>query len=620
VRESSPCIRASCIAARVVIIAFPNSPVSAYGGRQGAQHKRVRASDQLIGSPGKLDGLASVSHVSFSCKVRFLIGIGAFVAGKTEINDQLLRFAWWALAAIAFALVIAIRIRLLGIPLERDEGEYAYSGQLILQGIPPYKLAYNMKFPGTYVAYALIMSIFGQTIHAIHVGLLLVNAATIALVFLIGRRLVNSTAGVAAAAAYAVLSVSPSVLGLAAHATNFVMLPVLAGILLLLSAQGVTASQPSKQLVRLFISGLLFGIGALMKQPAVLFIPFGAIYVFWKDAQRGIPVKAIFLRISMFGIGVIAPIAITCLVLWYAGVFQKFWFWTINYARQYGTLVPLSRAPRIFFDSANEVIGPCWGIWMLAGIGAVAGLCDRRLRASATFLIGFLLFSVLALCVGFYFRYHYFIFILPAVSLLAGSAISEFSHLLTGRMILLRFVPLLVFAALLGLPILSQRKFFFDASPVDACRMIYPQSPFPESIRIAEYIRQQTEPDDTIAVMGSEPQIYFYSRRHSATGYIYTYGLMEPQKYADQMQEEMIGEIESARPKYLVSILINDSWLYRPQSDRRIFTWANEYTAENYAVAAFVNITPTGTDYFFGDIPSSVERLKDYILMYRRKL
>ena len=98
---------------------------------------------------------------------------------KTDINGKLVQFAWWALATIVFTLVVAIRIRLLGIPLERDEGEYAYAGQLILQGIPPYKLAYNMKFPGTYAAYAVIMSIFGQTIIGIHIGLLLINVATI---------------------------------------------------------------------------------------------------------------------------------------------------------------------------------------------------------------------------------------------------------------------------------------------------------------------------------------------------------------------------------------------------------------------------------------------------------
>jgi hypothetical protein len=95
-----------------------------------------------------------------------------FVAHKIDIDDKALRLGWLILAAIVFGIVIAIRIRLLGIPLERDEGEYAYAGQLILQGIPPYKLAYNMKFPGTYAAYAAIISIFGQTIAAVHLGLL----------------------------------------------------------------------------------------------------------------------------------------------------------------------------------------------------------------------------------------------------------------------------------------------------------------------------------------------------------------------------------------------------------------------------------------------------------------
>ena len=38
------------------------------------------------------------------------------------------------------------------------------------------------------------------------------------------------------------------------------------------------------------------------------------------------------------------------------------------------------------------------------------------------------------------------------------------------------------------------------------------------------------------------------------------------------------------------------------------------------SAAGFVNINPTETDYFFGDVPRSVETLKDYILIYRRKL
>jgi Dolichyl-phosphate-mannose-protein mannosyltransferase len=544
------------------------------------------------------------------------------VLRKTDINEKLVQFAGWALAIIAFTLVIAIRIRLLEIPLERDEGEYAYAGQLILQGIPPYKLAYNMKFPGTYAAYALIMSIFGQSIHAIHLGLLLINVATIALIFLVGRRLINTMAGVTAAASYAVLSVSPSVLGLAAHATNFVTLPVLSGILLLLKEQRATAPEPfqPKQLVRLFASGLLFGIGALMKQPGLLFIPFGAIYIVWNDLNRRLSLNRILLRILIFVTGAAVPLGVTSLILWYAGVFDKFWFWTINYAWQYGNLVPLSQARQIFFRSANEVVFTGWPVWILAGIGTLIGLWDQRTRASILFLIGFLFFSALAVCPGFYFRTHYFILVLPAVSLLAGAAISKLTGILESRVILIRSVPILVFAVALSVPILLDKKIFFEVSPNQACGLIYPDNPFLESVRIGTYMRERTEPGDTIAVLGSEPEIYFYSHRHSATGYIYTYGLMESQKYAQQMQQEMISEIEAARPKYLISVAMVYSWLRRPDSVEAIFNWANEYMAQNYTAAGFVNITTTKTDYFFGDVPQTVETLKNYILIYRRNL
>ena len=549
---------------------------------------------------------------SLSCKPPICIGKTVFVTHKIDISHKALPFVWCLLAVIVFGLVLVIRIRLLEIPLERDEGEYAYAGQLMLQGIPPYKLAYNMKFPGTYAAYAVIMSIFGQTTGAIHLGLLLVNAATIVLIFLLGRRLMNPTAGIAAAMSYAILSMSPSVLGLAAHATNFVVLPVLGGTLLLLN------ESDRQQFGRLLASGLLFGLAVLMKQPALFFVVFAAIYLVSKSVQRGTRLRDISLESLFFTVGVILPLGIALLLLWRAGVFDRFWFWAIDYARQYGTLVPLSEAPQIFLRSVREVVGAGWTLWMLGGIGVVVGLLDNRVRASVIFLLGLLLASALAVCPGFYFRYHYFVLVLPAISLLAGAAISEFSDLLAGRTILVRFMPLLVLCAALSAPILSERALLFTLSPIEACRRIYPESPFPESLRIAEYVREHTRPVDTIAVLGSEPQIYFYSQRRSATGYIYAYGLMEPQKYARQMQEEMLGEIERARPMYLVSVVVNDSWLWRPGSERLIFNWANQYTAQNYAAAGFVNITPTETDYYFGNAPSSVESLKDYILIYKR--
>src|SRR6266511_1760332 len=458
------------------------------------------------------------------------------------------------------------------------------------------------------------MSIFGQTIPGIHLGLLLVNAATDVLIFLLGRQLVNSTLGLAAAMSYAVLSVSPSVLGFAGHATHFVLLPVLGGTLLLLNT---TDRRPFGWL---FASGLLFGLAVLMKQPGVFFPLFGAIYLVSNDLHRRFRLEKILLRTLIFSAGVILPLGITCLLLWRIGMFDRFWFWTIDYARQYGSLVPFSKAPRYFFYSAKEVIVAGWPIWTLAGIGLVAGLWEQRTRPIAIFLLGFLLFSALSLCPGFYFRLHYFILVLPAVSLLAGVAISRLSDLSAHRLIVVRFIPMLLLGFALAWPMLAERKFFFEASPADASRMIYPESPFVESIRIAEYLREHSNPSDTIAVLGSEPQIYFYSDRHSATGYIYTYGLMEPQKYASQMQQEMIRDIERAHPKFLISVVMPDSWLQRPESERSIFTWANEYTVQNYTVAGLLKmVAQEKTDYYFGDVPKSVPQLGKYILIYQRK-
>jgi hypothetical protein len=66
-----------------------------------------------------------------------------FVNPKQARYRNVFRFALWLLFGTTLVAVACARIRLLGLPLERDEGEYAYTGQLLLQGIPPYKLAYS---------------------------------------------------------------------------------------------------------------------------------------------------------------------------------------------------------------------------------------------------------------------------------------------------------------------------------------------------------------------------------------------------------------------------------------------------------------------------------------------
>ena len=63
---------------------------------------------------------------------------------------------------------------------------------------------------------------------------------------------------------------------------------------------------------------------------------------------------------------------------------------------------------------------------------------------------------------------------------------------------------------------------------------------------------------------------------------------MELHQYAVKMQEEMIREIEAARPEYLVFVKVDESWLMRPESERKILNWYEQYSKANYDLVRMI--------------------------------
>jgi general stress protein CsbA len=263
-------------------------------------------------------------------------------------------------------------------------------------------------------------------------------------------------------------------------------------------------------------------------------------------------------------------------------------------------------------------VGATIFIWLIAAVGFSALFWSANARTYARFVAGFLLFSFLAVCPGFHFRPHYFIVMLPAVSLLAGLAVASAMDLFP-RNSVLWLGAVSVFVAAWGYPIVRQADFFFEEDPTAACRSIYGGNPFPEALRIADYVKSHTTETSRIAVLGSEPEIYFYSHRHSATGYIYTYGLTEKQPYALPMQREMISEIEAARPEYLIYVDMADSWDIRPDNDLLIFSWAHKYIQDHYELSGIADVLPP-TQYRWGeDAKAYRPRSRDTIQVFKRK-
>ena len=121
--------------------------------------------------------------------------------------------------------------------------------------------------------------------------------------------------------------------------------------------------------------------------------------------------------------------------------------------------------------------------------------------------------------------------------------------------------------------------------------------------------------------MGSEPEIYFYADRKSATGYIYTYALLEPQPFAKTMQAEMIREIESVHPKYLVFVWIKYSWLAHEDSDQGIIEWGKAYAQSCYDPVGVADIfSEDKTNMVWDDDVRTYQALTDNLVYtFRRK-
>jgi hypothetical protein len=507
-------------------------------------------------------------------------------------------FLRWILFACLIAFIVFVRIRILTTPLERDEGEYAYMGQLTLQGVPPYLEAFNMKLPGTSFMYAFFMLLFGQTITAIHLGLLIVNVASLIMVFLLVKKLFDFSSALIAAASFGLLSLSPYMLGFAAHATHFVILFALGAILMLLHA----LESEKRKRSNVILAGILFGCAFLMKQPGIFFFVFGLSLLGIEGLKEQYSKKQIGMLVILLTSGFIVPLLMLLALVCFGGSFHNFWFWVIQYAFSYGSVVPLNKGMMnlAFMLSLFWDVLPFFCI--LIGIGGILVIAGKLLDSTKNTVLSFGLFSCLALIPSLYFRYHYFILVLPAVCVFLGGGFYVLQHYFSNRWLWIKYFLVLLFVLVIGENAYSNRAYYFLLSPADIVRVFYTDNYFAESIPISNFLVQCTTSDERIAVVGSEPQILFYTKRRSVSGHIYMYGMMEPQPYARRMQEEFIADVERAQPKHLVCFWMPCSWLPNEQSDHHILSWVQQYTAKYYHRIATVDfMSVANVRYIWGD-------------------
>jgi hypothetical protein len=299
-----------------------------------------------------------------------------------------------------------------------------------------------------------------------------------------------------------------------------------------------------------------------------------------------------------------------------------FWLWTVKYASQYEAVKSLSFIAAYFKISFT----PTWDVynylWLLGLAGIVVLFWTSCTRIQKIFAIAYFTASVCALSSGFYFRQHYYIVVLPAIGLLTGIFLEYLIKQLRDRMNILKspYVPLITLSGLVLVTLYINRQYFFSYPPKAVSAIAYWGNPFNEAPEISKFIKENTKDTDKIAVLGSEPEIYFYADRRAATGYLYTYPLVDKQPFNEIMQEQMINEIEKNKPAFIIFCNISYSWIVVPGTPRKIFEWGNAYTHANYTPVGFADFFKNkGWQIFWGaDMQNHSNDAESFIIIFKR--
>lgn len=449
-----------------------------------------------------------------------------------------------------------------------------------------------------YVVYAFFISIFGESVKAIHLGLLITNLLTAITIFFIAKKFFAPIYASIISSIFCIVTLNFHLEGMSANAELYLLLPAMLGILFFLRGM------EDRKRINFFISGLLLGMSYVIKQHGLFFVGFiGLYYIFHfvmsimkqKATGQGVPggflpqLKNPILSGFVFVLGAIIPFGLTCLTFLYLGLFQKFWWWTVYFPRYYGSGLTLVDAWNYFAFSAGPIWNSLWFFILLAACGFIVSFKGLK-NDKNFFLITFFVLSFCAISVGFLFYTHYFILGVPALCFLIAAGMEFIEKQIKFK--ISSYICLVLFIIGYTMIVKEEHEYMFQWDGNLCCRMRYFSNPFPEAIVFGKYMEQNSAPTDKIAVIGSEPEIFYYAHRRSATGHLYTYEMLNNQPFAHQFQVEMISEIEKAKPKFLVFVNVPFSWYSgrHDHMDTTIFTWANKYMNQYYEQVGIVNI------------------------------
>jgi len=396
-----------------------------------------------------------------------------------------------------------------------DEQVYSVVATEMLHGGRPYVNAIERKPPLLFELYEQTFRVAGAyNWHALHTVMVLWTLATMALLYLIARRLFNRGTGVWAALLYGLFLLWADYRNLALNGELLMNLPVTAALAL--------TFRRSRSRVRpeLILAGGLVAGAFLLKQPSGISALALGLYLLLPSyrVSRGLHWGHSLLHGALLTLGFTATLGGTALWLWQDGILREAFYWSVlNHD------VPFGPGSWRFWHGALERGGffllSTFPLVLGTAQSAIEGSRDRGLwrgrRAEFTGLLLLLGVSLFGVAASGQFLYHYFLQLLPPLVLLAAPVFD-----LTWRGVAPSPALLPRRRLLAGWLILSAAIYLV----VDTVGIVRHGTPGASAV----YVREHSNASDRIFVWGQGDRftgLYLDAERRPAARYIASYPL-----------------------------------------------------------------------------------------------
>ncbi len=493
-------------------------------------------------------------------------------------RDMLLKWGPLVLLGVTALIVLVLRLRLLHIPMERDEAGFAYIGHWLLRGKSLYVDMVDNKLPGLYILYAIFTTLFGYQSLGVHLGLLLANIISALCFYLLVRDLYNRFTAGMATAFFILLMVSANVSGFAAHATQLLLPFVLAGFLFFF--KGFRTDQKFMFL----LAGLMLGMAFAIKQQSVVFCILAAalwwpIRLHWiKSPGHKIPI----MEYILLGIGGFLPLAVIMVYFQASGRMDQLIFWTYTQPASMAATFNMTRW-ELFANVFPKVVKDFQLLWFLAIPGGVLVYLSGFKKTAAWFAVMMAILGLGSVVIGAAFYSHYFVLALPGVALLAAITL-HYIHLKAGKTGTI--ISIAVAALLILIPVIRQSDYFISPNYITIHQKAYNQM-FPELELIGEELSKRVKEGERIGIMGSEPSVLVAADRFGCSKHLFMYPMLSDPEKSPPLQVEYMADMKACLPEYIVWNTVSGSWTggYESlQMFRDLMMWVEEnYTTTGIA-------------------------------------